>query len=117
MYIIDTMVRNRKPSSKVKLSDEMLHQAISDVKEKKLSLRAAADCYGIAKSTLARLVNKTGSDGTIIIKHDRRQVFTTDQEHKLLAYASRWVNESYGAPVSLRVCTEAGNRLSNHMDH
>ena len=86
MYIIDTMVRKRKPLSKVKLSDEILHQAIFDVKEKKLSLRAGADFYGIAKSTLARLVNKTGSDGTIIIKHDRRQVFTTDQEHKLSAY-------------------------------
>lgn len=72
VYILDTMVRNSKPSSRVKVSDEILRQAISDVKEKKLSLIDAADRYEIPKSTLARLVSKTGNDGLLIIKHDRR---------------------------------------------
>lgn len=90
------MVRNRKPCTKARIEDSVFELAITNVIAGTLTLRAAAESYGIPKSTLARAITKKRdaqkSTGNVEVeityqpRWNNRRVFTIDEEAKLEDY-------------------------------
>lgn len=85
------MVRNRKPSSRVRHSDEEILQAVTKVINKELTIREAADSINISKSTLARAVikYKQSPEATTVTfqpNHGHQVVFTPKEETMLKNY-------------------------------
>lgn len=98
------MVRNRKPSSRVRTSEEETLRAVQAVIDKKMSLRTAADNYEMKKTTLARAVikqrrNVAAGDGTLITfqpNYSHQIIFTKDEERMLEEYILNASKRHYG---------------------
>lgn len=85
------MVRNRKPTGRVRHSDEEILHAVRKVVNKELTIREAADSINISKSTLARAVlkYKQSPESTTLTfqpNHGHQIVFTPKEESLLTEY-------------------------------
>ena len=103
------MVRNyvRKGSAPFP-SEEMLQRAVTEVIEKRMSLRAAAEHFHLAKSTVADYVRKVRLNGNVVpnkLKRSQhsRQMFSAAFEKDIADYLERCSLTSHGlTPLAAR---------------
>lgn len=87
------MVRNKKPTARVRHNDEEILRAVVKVVNQQMTIREAADNISMSKSTLARAVTKyrqslkdTNIKITFQPNHGHQLVFTTEEELLLAQY-------------------------------
>ena len=98
------MVRNYvKKRTKTEFNEDDMLKAIESVKKKDLSLRKAADVYGLTHTALFYRIKKLEDNAVVpnphenfSSKHTFRQVFHNEQEELLKAYVLKCAQMNYG---------------------
>lgn len=97
------MPRSKEKRKRHQPCSKEINSAVMDIIKNKLSLRHAADKYGISKSALARHVAQLKYSGAETYNYaphyDTKKVFTEEQEYILVAYMKQCAFLHYGLTV------------------
>lgn len=103
------MVRNYVPKrTKPQFLEEDMQKAIDSVKKKEMSLRQAAEVYGVTHTALFYRLKKPRDANapqenleSFSSKHTFRQVFSSEQEELLVTYVLKCSRMNYGLTYKL----------------